>query len=87
MTSTGAPPASTSVIEIWLPPPVLKTSGVSSAVVAAPGIVISGASFTAVRLTVTDSDAQSAPPAPVAPLSVIESVSVSVGNGESEPTR
>ena len=86
VTATGEPAASTSVIEIGLPPPVLKTSGVSSGVEARPGIVISGASLTAVRLTVTESQPHCAPPAPVAPLSVIERSRMSVGAGESEPT-
>ena len=74
------------MIEIRLPPPVLKTSVVSSGVEARPGIVISGASLTATRLRVTESQPHIAPPAPVAPLSVIERSRVSVGAGESEPT-
>ena len=86
VTWTGAPPASTSVIEIRLPPPVLKTSDVSSGVDAVPGIVISGASFTAVRLTVTESQPHCAPPAPVAPLSLIESVE-RVGRERASPSR
>ena len=84
--STGEPAASTSVIETWLPLPELNTSGVSSGVDTVPGIVISGASFTAVRLTVTESQPHCAPPEPVAPRSSIERSSVSVGAGESEPT-
>ena len=49
-------------------------------------MVMIGASLTATRLTATESQPHSAPPAPVAPLSVIERSRVSVGAGESEPT-
>ena len=87
VTWTGAPPASTSVIEIWLPVPALKSTAVSSSVVELPGSVFTGASFDAAIAIVATAEALRGPPAPVAPPSFIESVRVSVAGGESEVTR
>ena len=87
VTWSGALPASTSVIEIWLPRPALKTTGVSSSVVEPPGRVLTGASLIAPIVIVEVTVALRGPPAPLAPPSLIVSVSVSVGGGESVVTR
>ena len=84
---TGAPAGVDVGDRDWLPPPELKTSGVSSGVVGVPGgKVISGASLTAVTLIWVESKAVSVPPEPVWPRSLIPTPRKSTGGGESEAT-
>ena len=67
VTCTEAAPASTSLMLIWLPLPLEKTSVVSSLTLCAPGMEFTGASLTALTVMLTVSVSESAPPLPVLP--------------------
>src|SRR5215468_5795452 len=74
VTCTLLEPASTSATEIALPFAVLKVSVPSSFMVWAAGTVLTGASFTALTVMVTESVSLSGPPEPVLPWSLVVTV-------------
>ncbi len=71
VTRTGLEPASTSEIEIALPPALEKTRTASSLPTWSPGTVFTGAVLMALTVMATTSVSESAPPRPVAPRSFV----------------
>ena len=69
--SRSAPPASISVIEIALPPPLENVSGLSSSTDCAIGMLLIGASSTALTVIATVWSSLSGPPLPVLPRSLV----------------